>query len=370
MPKRVLFARPADALNLNAQAKNVQNILRHWNAADVRASVISFYAPDPELQAKPGVEVIHLRPDRLWRHRLFFTYMRNFDAVFCPGSHHYADWAALKVRALTGRPLPVIATMEGLISPEDDQSWDRRYSEIAGHPVYSQKIPRAHWRRIEEMRLMARKIIAISPFLARIAKALYAADVETIALGVNSAFLRSVKSPRRGSLRVVCAANVSSHKSPDVFLQMARRFPDAEFAWYGEGEMRPAMLRKIEREKLVNVSFPGALQPTQLAEEFARSDIMLLPSRNEGVPKVTQEAAAAGLAQVVYGFYETPSVVDGVNGFVVWSVDEMADRLARLLTDQDLIARMGEAGAETAKAWSWESIAPQWQSAITDAIAH
>jgi len=45
-PKRILFARSADANNFNAQAKNVQHILRHWRSSEYRPVVFSFYAPD------------------------------------------------------------------------------------------------------------------------------------------------------------------------------------------------------------------------------------------------------------------------------------------------------------------------------------
>jgi glycosyltransferase involved in cell wall biosynthesis len=41
------------------------------------------------------------------------------------------------------------------------------------------------------------------------------------------------------------------------------------------------------------------------------SDILLVPSRLEGIPRVTLEAAAAGLPAVVFDDYQTPSVLLG-----------------------------------------------------------
>jgi hypothetical protein len=84
------------------------------------------------------------------------------------------------------------------------------------------------------------------------------------------------------------------------------------------------------------------------------------------VPKVTQEAAASGLAQIVFGFYEAPTVIHGTNGFVVWTDEELFDRLAQLLADADLTETMGRAGRRIAEAWSWEVVAPKWEARIID----
>ena len=369
-PKRILFARSADADNLNAQSKNVQHILRHWRSSQYRPAVFSFYAPDEGVAANANVDIIRIAPDRLWRAKVFATYTQRFDAVFCPGLHHFADWAALKVRALFGRPLLMVTTMEGLLGVEGDAAFDKNYSKIAGHPAFSQKIPRGHWRRVNDMYQMTNSIIAISPFLTRQAIELYRAKVSTLSLGVDVALFRRVHWERRLRPQIVCAANVSAHKQPYVFVELAKRFPNADFIWFGEGELRAPLREQAIKAGITNVSFPGALAHDALAKEFSSSDIMVLPSHNEGVPKVTQEAAAAGLAQIIFGFYEAPTVVDGVNGFVVWSEEEMVERLATLLADPDLVQRFGRAGARMAEEWSWDVIAPQWEQRITEAVTY
>lgn len=364
--RRILFARAADAANFNAQAKNVQNILRHWSVADVRPVVVSFGAPDPGVAANPNVDIIAIAPDRLWRAKLFAAYLGAFDAVFCPGLHHYADWAALKLRALGGRPLRIIGTVEGLLSAEGDDAVDRAYSDVAGHPVYSQKVAPKIWRRADELLMMADKIIAISPFLARQTAARYEADVAMLPLGVDGALFQRAQWERRTRPHVVCAAHVQPHKQPEIFVRLAARFPQANFTWFGEGELRAGLVAQAARDNIANVTFPGLVAPDVLACAFGAADIMVLPSRNEGVPKVTQEAAASGLAQIVFGFYETPSVSGGVNGFVVWNESEMAEKLATLIADAGLRERMGRAGADMARNWRWDLVAPRWQAVILE----
>ncbi len=366
--KRVFFPRPADSSNINAQAKNSQYILRHWTARQVRPVTLSFNDTDPAIAANPQVTIRRLRDDRLWRMSVYFEYMRPFDAVFCPGLHHLADWLALKTRALIGYPLPVIGTLEGLAAGFNDRQREGFLSEVAGHQVYCYRIPDAVWRRSDEMLRMSSRIIAISPFLARLAKALYGDKVDMVPLGVDVGLFRRVTFAPGPRLRVVGAGRVEPHKRPELFLDLAAKFPQADFAWFGDGEQRAKLIAESARRNLANLQFPGALPSSRLAEAFKRSDIFLFPSLSEGVPKVTQEAAAAGLAQIIFGFYEAPTVAHGDNGFVVWSDEELTERLDQLLGDRSLIEALGRKGMEMTKHWSWDLLAPQWERAIIGAL--
>ena len=96
--------------------------------------------------------------------------------------------------------------------------------------------------------------------------------------------------------------------------------------------------------------------------------MFVLPSWAEGVPKVTQEAAACGLAQVVFGFYEAPTVVDGVNGVLAWSDDEFVERVGQLVDDRSMAEAMGLRGAELAAQWDWDSLAPRWERCVLEAV--
>ena len=92
------------------------------------------------------------------------------------------------------------------------------------------------------------------------------------------------------------------------------------------------------------------------------SDIFILPSRVEGMPKVTLEAAATGLPCIVFSDYKTPSVVDGMTGFQVETFEQMLNRLQLLIQDEDLRRRMGAAATSYAKQFDWDHIAAQWEA--------
>ena len=81
------------------------------------------------------------------------------------------------------------------------------------------------------------------------------------------------------------------------------------------------------------------------------SNILVLPSRKEGFGNVIVEAMASGLPCIVTPMdgvaHET--IVDGANGYIVEDVDELADRLANLLSHPKLEAAMGAKGLEMAR---------------------
>jgi glycosyltransferase involved in cell wall biosynthesis len=219
-------------------------------------------------------------------------------------------------------------------------------------------------RCADEILQSADHVIAISPFLARMGKHRYGDKFSALPLGIDTSLFCPPAEKNRGRMRVVSAGRIELHKRPELFLTMAENFPQADFIWYGEGSLRHALLEEARSRKLENVSFPGSLLPSQLADEFRRADLFVMPSKSEGVPKVTQEAAACGLPMVLFGFFEAPSVINGDNGFVVWDDNEFFERVSTLVGSPGLCEVMGKRGAQMSLAWSWEVVAPQWEAEI------
>lgn len=87
-------------------------------------------------------------------------------------------------------------------------------------------------------------------------------------------------------------------------------------------------------------------------EAFARATVYCLPSYHEGLPMSILEAMAGALPVVSTPIAGIPeSVVDARTGYLVapGDVDALADRLATLLGDGALSARMGAAGLALAR---------------------
>jgi glycosyltransferase involved in cell wall biosynthesis len=196
---------------------------------------------------------------------------------------------------------------------------------------------------------------------------LYGDKVSVHMLGVEENFAVDSGPNTKRSKRVINIASLQPRKRPEMFLTLAESFPDFEFVWFGEGTRRLEFIAEAERRGLQNLSFPGSRTPAELAIELQNAYVFAMPSNSEGVPKVTQEAAACGLPIVIFGHYESPTVVEEQNGFVVWSDEDFAERLGRLLSDSALAARMGERSLQMAQAWSWDVLAGEWEREI---LAH
>lgn len=133
----------------------------------------------------------------------------------------------------------------------------------------------------------------------------------------------------------------------DAFARVAPQHPDAQLALVGDGPERAALERQVEALGLAaRVRFLGFVSQQRVAEELARSDVLVLPSFAEGLPVVLMEAGAAGMPVITTRIAGIPELVeDGVTGFVVPPGDmlSLAERLDQLLGDPDCRARMGAA---------------------------
>jgi glycosyltransferase involved in cell wall biosynthesis len=360
---RILFVPTlVDGANLNAQIGNARAILADWDVPEWRVSAHACDAPDRRVASNPQIEVARLWRRRAWMAHLILRYLRRCDLIFYPGTSAM-DLAGLRWRRRLGKTAPVIATLEGLVG---NVAREASYTALARHPVFCQQVPDKVLKRVDDLYRRANHVIAISPFLAKMGQPRYGAKFSVLSLGIDSAHFYARARPQGRRPTVVSAGGVKANKRPGLFLELARRYPQANFIWYGDGDLRAGLIARAVQERMNNVSFPGALSPEGLGEAFRAADIFVLPSRSEGVPKVTQEAAACGLAQVIFGYYEAPSVVHGQNGLVVWSDEAFMRNVGELLDNPALVSSFRKAGAEMALAWDWAKVAGQWRNRLIE----
>ena len=131
---------------------------------------------------------------------------------------------------------------------------------------------------------------------------------------------------------------------------------DAQLIVAGDGPMRPGWERLAGELMLgEKVRFLGTVPDAELAALYRSADIFVLPAsaRSEAFGIVLLEAMAAGLPCVTteLGTGTSYVVQDGVTGLVVpaRTPPALAEGLNRLLADEALRARMGEAGQARAR---------------------
>jgi glycosyltransferase involved in cell wall biosynthesis len=90
------------------------------------------------------------------------------------------------------------------------------------------------------------------------------------------------------------AARFVSLKNPMMVLEaiklLSEKTQSFNFYLAGDGKLKPQMLEYIKTNSLCNTVYLGKLTSDQMAEQFAKSDIFLNPSRLEGLPGAVLEA--------------------------------------------------------------------------------
>lgn len=165
---------------------------------------------------------------------------------------------------------------------------------------------------------------------------------------------------------LLSVARLVPRKGIDTVVRALRRLPpNVAYRVVGSGPDLPR-LRQLATELGVGdrVAFVGHVSSEQLAEEYQRCSVFVLPARRtpdgelEGYGLVYFEAAAWG-RPVVAGRSggEVDAVVDGETGLLVdgTSIDAVADAIAALNADPVRRERLGAAGrrrVETTHNWS------------------
>jgi len=117
----------------------------------------------------------------------------------------------------------------------------------------------------------------------------------------------------------------------------------------GDGEVDET--RTLAEELGVSAEITGWLTPAERDDALRAAQIFVLPSRQEELPMAMLEAMGWGLAPIVTPVGSIPEVItDERNGLLVWpgEIAELAKAIQRLMTDDDLRARLAASARETA----------------------
>ena len=347
---RVLFLPAVDETSVNAQSLNVREIALRLDTERFRCTLFHELEPDPRLLDRPAIRLQPL-PERGKTLRILREMLAGYDLIaymdYSPASYLFLHLP----RALRKRTKAVFhaeAPTSQLVNP----SRTLRF-------LYQGVVSRCDL------------YTGITEFVAQDLHSTIGIDVSHILpVGVDTSLFTPPSVRKNSSPVVLFAGTVIERKGPQFLLDAAALFANAIFRIVGAGRGRfDEILRKKIASGLKNVTLDGPKTQLQLIEIMRQCDIFLLPSRLEGIPKVTLEAAATGLPCVVFRDYQTPSVIDGVTGFQVGTTEEMMQALGTLIGDRVLRDRMGAAARKHIQEFDWDLVCKQWQSAYLDMAA-
>lgn len=144
------------------------------------------------------------------------------------------------------------------------------------------------------------------------------------------------------------------HEFVEAAKIVKKNYPETQFTVLGAIDgANPGALKQSELDELIAsklVVYPGHVNEVQ--DWIIKSDVFVLPSYREGVPRSTQEAMAIGRAIIttdVPGCRET--VVNELNGFLVekWNPQALANKMIYFIENPEQIQKMGEESYKIAR---------------------
>ena len=151
---------------------------------------------------------------------------------------------------------------------------------------------------------------------------------------------------------VVQIGNLKPQKAPLDFVRVAAivasSFPEVHFVIAGDGPLRKQVEDLADELGIADrFHLPGWWRDVPAL--LAATDVAVLTSRHEGLPRAVVEALAAGVPVVATAVDGTPEVVhDGVNGMLApaGDIERLAAGVCTLLEDEDRRRVMGEAASQ------------------------
>ncbi len=152
---------------------------------------------------------------------------------------------------------------------------------------------------------------------------------------------------------LIKAWRIVADKNPDWTLDI----------WGGNGALfRELNQLIIDLDLCDNVFLRGETQ--DISKKMAESSMIVSTSIFEGMPLVLLEALSAGLPIITFNYkYGADEIVtEGENGFIVEEDDltALAERICRLISDENLRLAMGEKAHASSKRFLPEVIASRW----------
>jgi len=165
--------------------------------------------------------------------------------------------------------------------------------------------------------------------------------------------------------QVLFVHRMSERKGAHYLVPIAQRVlkkVNANFIFAGDGPYLPKLQSDIKRKKLGRwVKTLGNVPNKEVMKLYAQSDVFLMPSDEEGFPRVLLESMATSTPFVASDVGGVRDIVSkSAQDFVVekGDVDAFADKLVELLSDEKLRARLSKGGLKQVKKYDLRKVVP------------
>lgn len=159
---------------------------------------------------------------------------------------------------------------------------------------------------------------------------------------------------KHSNLELVYAGSITDMKGAELFPLIIKQLSDSaiqyQFTIIGSGDKQNWLKEQFINNK--RVCIVGQKSNGEVLEIFKKSDILLFPTKSEGLPNVVVEAMKAGCIPVVSGIESgIPDIIDnGINGFMVNpdNPNQFADAIIELAKSPERITKIRTAAINKA----------------------
>ncbi len=222
----------------------------------------------------------------------------------------------------------------------------------------------------------AARVVAVSGHTRRLAAARYPVPVDVIYNGVDLSAFDSAQPDLHRPPQVVFAGRFMAQKNPLAVVRALSALRDLPWTCVmaGDGPLRADVQAEIDRLGLrERFALPGWIEPAEVQAIFRCSDLLLMPSLQEGLPVVGVQALVAGLALVVSDIGGWRDLVQpGQNGALVPPdrADELAAALRALLSDPARLLSARRSSRELAAGFDLAKIVTEYEQLFQRVAQH
>ena len=323
----------------NAQNLNCRSIANYLDSAKFEVYALTVYSGKRENFNLSTFNCFW--PFSISRHIGFLWGIINSDIIYLPKHIDTPFWV---LRCAKFLKKPVFTTIEGNVIDQDLPNLISLFGDTYKMQSYFKGI---------------HKIFGITQHLINQTKKVINIEEKVLSLGVNlSGFVKRL--PKNLS-SVIFIGSLIQRKRVEEFLRLAACYPDISFHIIGDGPERNNLKRKATK----NVIFHGFLEHIQMRLILKDIDLMFLPSKSEGFPKVILEVASAGIPSILYNTYGASEWIDhAFDGFIINDFEQVREVVRQLITDPVLLNYVSNNALKLAERYDWRNVIKDWEYVI------
>lgn len=254
--------------------------------------------------------------------------------------------------------LPYIISLRGADVP----GFSERF---LGLEIFLRPIIRKVWHK-------ANAVVAVSQGMKDLAlKTSPEQPMSVIPNGIDLTLFRESRGSMDGILRLISTSRLTPRKGLRYLIEALRILREhysitaVKVLLIGDGNERAGLEELTKTAGVMEqVRFLGRIPHNELPQWYAKADVFVLPSLNEGMSNAMLEALASGLPLLVTRTGGAEELLEeGHNGFAIQmkNARDIAEKVKKLFNDVPLRRAMARASRQKAEAMSWHRVAQAYR---------